>query len=263
MLDWRITSHHPSDTLGTCIRYCSADLYNTYTMYHPPDVRWHVLNDTMSQYYLCHHRIFGLNALEVDRFLKRVAPYFPKASKIEDIGISGYPTSVSELPALQKAKTLKFEEVDTARIAPIPSITSQGRLATLLNDEPQGNSSGKINIKCNKESEDPADPFSSKRTPKEPKENNSNSVRPPPGPPSDSSDSDTDSESRRPPKIPPGSSKRPSVVAEDVELKPKRYHFDLKLKPESVPQWNGNPMSWPDGLVKLTIWLIILRIYKT
>src|ERR1700676_2197869 len=63
MLDWRITSHHPSDTLGTCIRYCSADLYNTYTMYHPPDVRWHVLNDTMSQYYLCHHRIFGLNAL--------------------------------------------------------------------------------------------------------------------------------------------------------------------------------------------------------
>src|ERR1700685_4670712 len=67
MLDWRITSHHPSDTLGTCIRYCSADLYNTYTMYHPPDVRWHVLNDTMSQYYLCHHRIFGLNALPMDR----------------------------------------------------------------------------------------------------------------------------------------------------------------------------------------------------
>jgi hypothetical protein len=33
-------------------------------MYHPPDVRWHVLNDTMSQYYLCHHRIFGLNALD-------------------------------------------------------------------------------------------------------------------------------------------------------------------------------------------------------
>src|ERR1700685_3309053 len=63
MLDWRITSHHPSDTLGACIRYCSANLYNTYTMYHPPDVRWHVLNDTMSQYYLCHHRIFGLNAL--------------------------------------------------------------------------------------------------------------------------------------------------------------------------------------------------------
>src|ERR1700729_1894353 len=64
MLDWRITSHHPSDTLGTCIRNCSANLYNTYTMYHLPDVRWYVLNDTMSQYYLCHHRIFGLNALK-------------------------------------------------------------------------------------------------------------------------------------------------------------------------------------------------------
>src|ERR1700683_5725834 len=63
MLDWRITSHHPSDTLGTAIRYCSADLYNTYTMYHPPDVRWHVLNDTMSQYYLCYYRILGLNGV--------------------------------------------------------------------------------------------------------------------------------------------------------------------------------------------------------
>src|ERR1700677_3117735 len=74
MLDWRITSHHPSDTLGTCIRYCSADLYNTYTMYHPPDVRWHVLNDTMSQYYLCHHRIFGLNALNA---YTEIAPSIP------------------------------------------------------------------------------------------------------------------------------------------------------------------------------------------
>src|ERR1700691_2198582 len=63
MLDWQITSHHPSDMLGTSIRYCLADLYNTYTMYHPLDVHWHVLNDTMSQYYLCHYWIFELNAL--------------------------------------------------------------------------------------------------------------------------------------------------------------------------------------------------------
>ena len=151
--------------------------------------------------------------------MKRVAPYFPKASRTEDIedseprtppGISGYPTSVSKLPAPRKTKTLKFEEVDAARIAPIPSITSQGRLATLLNDEPQGNSSGKINTEHNKESEDPSDLLAGKQTPKEPKENNSKdfkSVRPPPGPPSDSSDSDTDSESRKPPKIPPRSSK--------------------------------------------------------
>ena len=79
-----------------------------------------------------------------------------------DTGVSGYPTSVSELPALRKTKTLKFEEVDAAKATPIPSITSQGRLATLLNDKPQGNSSGKINTECNKESEDLADPFSSK-----------------------------------------------------------------------------------------------------
>ena len=105
---------------------------------------------------------------EVEGFLKRVAPYFLKASKTEDVeesepctppGISGYPTSVSELPVLRKTKTLKFEEVDAAKVTPIPSITSQGRLATLLNDEPQGNSSRKMNTERNKESEDPADPF--------------------------------------------------------------------------------------------------------
>src|ERR1700733_8979794 len=68
MLDWWITSHHPSDMLGTSIRYCSADLYNTDTMYNPPDIRWHVLNNTMSQYYLHYYRIFGLKALTC-RFL--------------------------------------------------------------------------------------------------------------------------------------------------------------------------------------------------
>ena len=45
---------------------------------------------------------------KVEGFLKKVAPYFPKASKTKDIegsephmppGISGYPTSISELPA--------------------------------------------------------------------------------------------------------------------------------------------------------------------
>jgi hypothetical protein len=65
MLDWWMTSHHTSDTLGTSIKHCLADLYNTYTMYHPLDVHWHVLNDTMSQYYLHHHhQIFGLYVLE-------------------------------------------------------------------------------------------------------------------------------------------------------------------------------------------------------
>src|ERR1700683_2809377 len=64
MLDWRITSHHPLDKLVMSIRYCSADLYNTYTMYHLLDVCWHILNDTMSQYYLCYYWIFGLNGVD-------------------------------------------------------------------------------------------------------------------------------------------------------------------------------------------------------
>ena len=39
------------------------DLYNTYTIYNPPDVHWHILNNTMSQYYLCFYHIFGLNGV--------------------------------------------------------------------------------------------------------------------------------------------------------------------------------------------------------
>ena len=47
--------------ISTCIEYLSANLYNTYTMYNPADVRWDVLNDIMSSYYLCYYQILGLN----------------------------------------------------------------------------------------------------------------------------------------------------------------------------------------------------------
>jgi hypothetical protein len=72
----------------------------------------------------------------------------------------------------------------------------------------------------------------------------------------------TDSKSRKPPEIPLHSSKRPFIVAEDVEIKLKHYHFDLKLKPESVPQWNGNPDGLARRISKITVSLIILRIYE-
>ena len=57
------------------------------------------------------------------------------------------------------------------------------------------------------------------------------------------------------PKIPPRSSKRPSTIVGDTEIKTKHYHFDLKLKPESVPQWDGNPdilARWINKINRLT-----------
>src|ERR1700683_226609 len=63
MSDCHIISHYPSDTLGMSIEYRSANLYNTYIMYNPADIRWHVLIDIMSQYYPCYYRIFGLNGV--------------------------------------------------------------------------------------------------------------------------------------------------------------------------------------------------------
>ena len=48
------------------IEYYSADPYNTYTMYNPADIRWDVLNNIMSSYYLHNHQILGLNGVSKD-----------------------------------------------------------------------------------------------------------------------------------------------------------------------------------------------------
>jgi hypothetical protein len=39
---------NPPDRLYMCIEYSSANPLSTYIMYHPVDVHWDVLNDTMS-----------------------------------------------------------------------------------------------------------------------------------------------------------------------------------------------------------------------
>jgi len=47
----------------TCIKYSLADIYDTYTMYNPPDIRWPILNTTMSQHYVHCYQIHGLNGV--------------------------------------------------------------------------------------------------------------------------------------------------------------------------------------------------------
>jgi hypothetical protein len=47
-----IMAPYSLDMLHTHIEYHSTDPYDTDTMYHPVDVRWDVLNDIMSSYYL-------------------------------------------------------------------------------------------------------------------------------------------------------------------------------------------------------------------
>ena len=53
------------DMLPTHIEYHSTDLYYTYTMYNLADIRWDVLNDIMSLYYLHIYHIFGLKGLMI------------------------------------------------------------------------------------------------------------------------------------------------------------------------------------------------------
>ena len=47
MLERQIASQYSSDTLVTSIKYCSTDLYKSYIVYNPVDVRWHILIDIM------------------------------------------------------------------------------------------------------------------------------------------------------------------------------------------------------------------------
>jgi hypothetical protein len=51
--------------LHTYIKYHSADPCNTYIMYNPADVRWYVLSDIMSHYYLRYCQVFGLNGVSI------------------------------------------------------------------------------------------------------------------------------------------------------------------------------------------------------
>jgi hypothetical protein len=180
---------------------------------------------------------------EVEGFLKTVSPYFPRGPKSDDdfpklrtpTRVTGQSASVSELPAPRRVKAPRFGGEDSD-IPPISTITRQGRLAALLEDDT-------INIPPTKaETEQPnrkEDPFSDEEISKAPKKFILAASKPP-GPPSNDSSSESESEPIKPP-IPPRSDKRPAAVATTTDIKPNRYHFDLKLKPESVPQWDGNP----------------------
>ena len=64
MLDHRIISPYLLDKLATSIKYCSADMYNTYIVYSLADICCHVLIDIMmSEYYLRYCHVLGLNGV--------------------------------------------------------------------------------------------------------------------------------------------------------------------------------------------------------
>ena len=79
---------------------------------------------------------------EVEGFLKTVSPYFSRGPKSDDdfpkprtpTRVTGWSASVSELPAPQRVKVPRFGCEDSD-IPPISTITGQGRLATLLEDD--------------------------------------------------------------------------------------------------------------------------------
>ena len=78
---------------------------------------------------------------DVEGFLKTISPYFPRGLESDDdfleprtpTRVIGRNISVSELPAPQRIKVPRFRSEDSD-IPPISTITSQERLAALLED---------------------------------------------------------------------------------------------------------------------------------
>ena len=133
---------------------------------------------------------------EVEEFLKTVLLYFPRGSKSDDdflepctpSSVAKQNTSASELPAPQHSKVQRFGDEEND-IPPISTITSQGRLTALLEDDALNTPLNKVNLekRTNKEN-----PFSDEGISKEPKKFIPVASRPP-GPPSDNSGSDSNS----------------------------------------------------------------------
>jgi hypothetical protein len=79
---------------------------------------------------------------EVEGFLKTISPYFPRGPKLDDdfpepctpTRVTGWNTSVSELPAPQRTKVPRFGG-EESNIPPISTVPAQERLATLLEDD--------------------------------------------------------------------------------------------------------------------------------
>ena len=125
---------------------------------------------------------------------------------------------------------------------PISSITNSVMLGMMLSEGPE---------KTNKEKYPPRqgwkhlkekgeDPFTHSDSPREVISTVLRSNKPA-DPPSNGSGSDN-SKDGKPPKHPPQSSKRPSAIPlkSKEEVSVKTYHFDMKLKPETVPTWDGH-----------------------
>jgi hypothetical protein len=177
--------------------------------------------------------------------LKTISPYFLRGLKSDDdfpelctlTRVTRWNASVSELPAPGRTKVPRFGD-EESDIPPISTVTGQGRLVALLEDDTIKNPPTKANTK-QPNHQTTRRSLSDEGISKEPKKLIS-AISKPPGPPSDNSSSDSESEPAKLP-IPPRSAKQPNTVASTTDPKPKHYNFDLKLKPELVLQWDGNP----------------------
>jgi hypothetical protein len=207
---------------------------------------------------------------EVELYLKTISRYLPKGKKSKTDESNSLKTPVPtqpDLPSVSEAappkKSKKFFNKDYPIGPPIEAISSSLRIGNIM----QGSASlaagavpGAEDSQTVREPQYPTDrdsnPFrnrsekdkDSKDGRKDSKRSNKGSGNyqgrlPAGGPPSDSSDSDSepsDSERKVPPKRIKDNAPRIDHTAPGFVQTNRVPHFDLKLKPESVPQWDGN-----------------------
>ena len=199
---------------------------------------WGKYNDPRQRWSLNDYEILcATYRHETEIFLRTLSPYLPKGELEPD------PTTPPRAPRLypsisgppKKSRSVTFPAV------PISSIMSSVKLGAMLSEGPEKTDKGKYpprqGWKHLKERDD--DPFVNSDSPKGEISTILRSKEPadPSSDGSDLNDSEGDKPPKIPPQIPPRSSRRPSAVPlkSKEEVSVKTYHFDMKLKPETVP----------------------------
>jgi hypothetical protein len=208
---------------------------------------------------------------EVELYLKTIARYLPKPKKVREedtrtfeTPVPSQPTTSSASEVVQPRKPKRYLDNSRPTAPPIAAISSSLRIGNLMQDSASSIPGLEINPggpRAPREPWDPSDRDSNPFRTRSDKDNNSKNERqsagrsnekapannclriPEGGPPNDSSSSDSDSsdnDHKDPPKrskpTEPPAQPKPSITSNPI----REPHFDLKLKPESVPQWDGN-----------------------
>ena len=189
---------------------------------------------------------------KVEIFLKGLSQFLPSRKREEDLDNPFTPLrkTTPQLSMLGPASPQKSKTVSFLDTSPLSSITSSTRLENIIGASSKLDNISKCHYPPQKKWNDSDQESNSHLEKYESLREIISAVLRSKGPPNlpDPSWDSEGNEEKGPPKPPPKSSKRPIAppIKSKTELEAKSYHFDLKLKTDIIPLWDGkeNTLTW-------------------